>query len=562
MSNALYSVNSIVPKSLITSTAAANRPPSSSSLHHYYPSRPISIDATTIDVTSARLPPVRKPNAPAAYGQIHRGRTVIRLKMPDPPDIGGIQRRQKSPGRKLIEKFTIPERPRRPDDDDSEKTAFDGTIRRHISANRRKSSLAAAEDGIPVAASRKCSITEELLKEEEAIFDTLIMEEIARTNGVPDRRNSFDCLLTSDLMANSRKCKPKRHSVDFNATKGLENSQSLNDFIEKLNADISRSGSLTFSTVDKTPPGRDSFAAKNKSKTFFNWSSSSSTTKQNLSREKITTDVIDKKLEKFAKVEKKDESKMKTGDAISSKRAEVDKTMTELKAISPTKTTDHEKIDVTPSFNDCKTATLVVNLEKPQLESPIKNVVPARNVKKESHSAPAPVAAVEVPPATTNIAKPAAPVKAKSNPKTTNETIEQPTEKSAEKLESPPAKPKPKQDPTKKQPKKVKKTAAAKTTVDKCESNTDETPIQPHSSRNEKLTNENGTGVKKSTKKSAKKSVKKKRKSIDWKMVDVGLAEFNDEITEINGWSPEEDSDYTSDEDSSECDSDEESDGK
>lgn len=168
--------------------------------------------------------------------------------MPSGPDNGPANRRQKSPGRKLVEKFTIPERPRTADSPAQVATevAHSGAIRRHISPNRRKASLA-PDEGLPVPTSRKSSVSEELLKEEEAIFDSLIREEIARTNGIPERRNSFDCVPVDPKRGRH---KSKRFSVDFEAAKGLESSESLSNFIEKLNADISRTNSTHLSPVE------------------------------------------------------------------------------------------------------------------------------------------------------------------------------------------------------------------------------------------------------------------------------------------------------------------------
>lgn len=239
MSNALHSTSS----SLLSTPLSTGRP-----ISYYHPSRPVYIDTANIDVSGSQLPPLRKQNASSAvYGKIHRGRTVIRLKMSNMNDNVEI-RPPLSPGRKLVEKFTIPERPKL--EKSTSRVAPSGAIRRHLSINRRKPSLI-TEDGISVTTSRKSSVSEEMLKEEEAIFDSLIMEEIARTNGIPEkRRKSFDC--TPSNMQKGSKNNTKRFSVDVNANKDLETSESLSDFIEKLNAKIARSSSTSFSSTKPT----------------------------------------------------------------------------------------------------------------------------------------------------------------------------------------------------------------------------------------------------------------------------------------------------------------------
>lgn len=239
MSNALHSTSS----TLLSTPLSAGRP-----ISYYHPSRPVYIDTANIDVSGSQLPPLRKQNASSAvYGKIHRGRTVIRLKMSNTNDNVEI-RPPLSPGRKLVEKFTIPERPKL--EKSTSRVAPSGAIRRHLSINRRKPSLI-TEDGIPVTTSRKSSVSEEMLKEEEAIFDSLIMEEIARTNGIPEqRRKSFDC--TPSNMQKGSRNNTKRYSVDVNANKNLETSESLSDFIEKLNAKIARSSSTSFSSTKPT----------------------------------------------------------------------------------------------------------------------------------------------------------------------------------------------------------------------------------------------------------------------------------------------------------------------
>lgn len=685
MSNALYSSNPLgAPSTLYSSASSTSLAGPSTSLTptrgYYYPARPIAIDMANIDVSSAQLPLRKTNNTTAAYGTIHRGRTVIRLKMSNLKDNPGIFR-QKSPGRRLVEKFTIPDKSKT---FEPVKIASSAPIRRHISTNRRKASLI-TDEGTPVPASRKSSVTDELLKEEAAIFDSLIMEEIARTNGIPDRRNSCGCIQPE---VKSRK-KGKRHSVDFSEMNGVQCSESLNDFIEKLNASVARSPS-----VEDAVPKVSLTAADEKEKKHLVINADVSVEEDNNLGKKINYDVIIEESPEpppeasftfvFKKPDKKHEAKDDTNNAgkkvklkknasetlsdqITTNKKVLNDSEPETKKIAkpePKKSDDVPKVPTskielvksktapsiapqpvqrkhpdTPKYpqkielNKSSSVALIsdvsseVAIEPPK---PIRIIELSKSNKALLDSTEPVPEVIRIEQAKTKVlaterTKLSAPEALKKNleksPKSTlkNELAKSSTDIAVAKI-SPSkskaqatktnniAKPAKKAEPGVEKTLKVSKT---KNSAEKSKKETTSTKVavQPKTNSKENSTEvikiKKKSTVKKISKKSTKKSIgaidknnnevsvnleilitngeningngstatspdeslpvsPRRRRSINWKLVDVGESDFGDEITEINGWFPEEESDdeYSSDEDSDEeTDSDEDSDG-
>lgn len=137
-------------------------------------SRPVHINASEIDVTSPRRPRVPCPSMTEtaivndnAGGSIHRGRTVVRLhtmtkRTEKPPvDESKVMSLVLPPSelpQMECSMFVVPE----------EGLAKKGTIKRHTSAGIK----------VPVNDDRRPSVTDEILREQEALFDTMIMEEM------------------------------------------------------------------------------------------------------------------------------------------------------------------------------------------------------------------------------------------------------------------------------------------------------------------------------------------------------------------------------------------------
>ncbi len=527
-------------------------------------------------------------------------------------------RRQKSPGRKLVEKFTIREPTKGGDNSDG--VASGGIIRRHISGGRRKPSLV-NDVGIPVASSRKSSISEELLKEEEAIFDSLIMEEIKRTNGVPDRRNSFDGF-PSDFGRQSRR-KSKRYSVDFNAGERLENSESLNDFIEKLNSDIARSPSGTFSPLEKIAPTIPEETAdirslsaeetsqiptvageepSGKEQPFRNLKVNGNTTvdsKCNLP--KINYNVIVEEspepspdtsftfvFKKAKEDQRKQQLKQKACETLKTQVAVNDKLVPK-EGKSPAKQLSKpaEAVEAKPSgaektapSKDVSANVKAKNIPakvgkkiQPEKKAPAQPVLKpeTRSTEKEDGKKTAARSRPQELCKKMEICKDGSSVGAKRSEKVTDVKCN----KNAAKKQPKNAKEKPgidsknKGKPTKKEEIKKASSSVGSNKSTKRRSTMKKSVKNGLDAHNDLLSRgslskvegvvENGQDKEETT--------SKKRREINWKMVDVGRADFDDEITELNGWSPNEDSDsgsvYTSEEDSSasESDSEEETDG-
>ncbi|XP_022167464.1 protein kinase 3 isoform X1 [Myzus persicae] len=156
---------------------AIRRSPGAVAARHY--ARPVHVNASEIDVTSPRRP--RRTTATetavddAGEGVgggsvIHRGRTVVRLH---------TNKNNNKRSEKPVENQTEPmvtaviEEPPASSTAGSalqteEGLAKKGTIKRHTSAGVK----------VPVNDDRRPSVTDEILREQEALFDTMIMEEM------------------------------------------------------------------------------------------------------------------------------------------------------------------------------------------------------------------------------------------------------------------------------------------------------------------------------------------------------------------------------------------------
>lgn len=166
--------NSIVVEQTLR---AIRRGPGAIAARHY--ARPVHINASEIDVTSPRRP--RRPSTvdtvtnDNAGGSIHRGRTVVRLHTKN-------KRTEKSPlvldEPELMVMTTLPESPACMPTVSEEGLAKKGTIKRHTSAGIK----------VPVNDDRRPSVTDEILREQEALFDTMIMEEMEVQK---ERRKSY-----------------------------------------------------------------------------------------------------------------------------------------------------------------------------------------------------------------------------------------------------------------------------------------------------------------------------------------------------------------------------------
>lgn len=181
---------------------AIRRGPGAVSARHYC--RPVHINASEIDVTSPRRPSTAETavnHENGGGGGIQRGRTVVRLHTKNkrteqlPATLENDQNQVKImttniPGiRESSATVAVPE----------EGLAKKGTIKRHTSAGIK----------VPVTDDRRPSVTDEILREQEALFDTMIMEEM---EGQKERRKSYpaDCCITAVENKNQQKSKETR----------------------------------------------------------------------------------------------------------------------------------------------------------------------------------------------------------------------------------------------------------------------------------------------------------------------------------------------------------------
>lgn len=165
---------------------AIRRGPGPASARRY--SRPVHINASEIDVTTPRRP--RQPTATetsaavtgdetdgdSGGGGIHRGRTVVRLHTKN-----NNNKRTESglPAAATAVTVAVTAAPTA-----EEGLAKKGTIKRHTSAGIK----------VPVNDDRRPSVTDEILREQEALFDTMIMEEMEVQRGRRRKSYPVDCV--------------------------------------------------------------------------------------------------------------------------------------------------------------------------------------------------------------------------------------------------------------------------------------------------------------------------------------------------------------------------------
>lgn len=169
--------------------------PAAAAVRQQY-SRPVHINTSEIDVTSPRRPPLKPSVTETAVtddggnfgGGIQRGRTVIRLhtknKRTEKPVVvptvveDGLE--VIKDGLEVIKTVVTGPPPESPTSTMPEEgLAKKGTIKRHTSIGVK----------VPVTDDRRPSVTDQILREQEALFDTMIMEEME--GGQRERRKSY-----------------------------------------------------------------------------------------------------------------------------------------------------------------------------------------------------------------------------------------------------------------------------------------------------------------------------------------------------------------------------------
>ncbi|XP_050535531.1 protein kinase 3 isoform X2 [Daktulosphaira vitifoliae] len=176
--------NSIVAEQTLR---AIRRTPAAITARHY--ARPIHINSAEIDVTTPRRRPLQSLNPKIsednAGGNIHRGRTVVRLHTKNKKTPPSIEVEVESPKKSTPESLVLSE--------EFGGMAKKGTIKRHLSIGVK----------VAITDDRRPSVTDVMLREQEALFDTMIMEEMEVQK---DRRKSYPVDL--DVV----KRRPKRRS--------------------------------------------------------------------------------------------------------------------------------------------------------------------------------------------------------------------------------------------------------------------------------------------------------------------------------------------------------------
>lgn len=430
----------------------------------------------------------------------------------------------------------------------------------------------------------------------------------------------------------SHRNKTKRFSVDFSAGKGIENSESLNDFIEKLNADISRSSSTTLSPIEKKPIGatlpvpeenendqklkidlnvdNQNEISKNinndiieqprqtSSDTAFNFALEKEENKKTQPRKKENENNIQKlKLkQKLCKTVSEqviinnkllemsgDKSSLKI-DALDEKplaaqlqARKVEKMEHEVKPSLKTKNIELQNLKTFDKKVPFKIPTQILNNTNNCDAKKQSNV---KEIKKVTLPQLGKIKQCNV-----DIAKKSNILNHVTNSDLLKCDANHTEDKECERnLKLKKALPKARQKYTKEmydvqskretsasKNEKIEKTSSKKkSTITKNKQSITKSKSNDIDGNNNKISTrksniENKCEEKEVAAAEQNTTIIKKRRSINWKMVDVGKVDFDDEITEMNGWSPNEetDSEYSSEENSSdESDSDDESDGR
>lgn len=316
-------------------------PRSNLNAKYYHREKPMIIDTDNIDVSSPRDPNKEKKDSLSRSGPIQRGRTVVRMLTKKLKENPGLKKKKKTPGELLMEKHFIRDKnddteipfhwrnsnavysndndhkcgdDDADDDDDNNNNASNiarkGTIKRYVSGIKKRSGplplndvslnegtcnssdvdnniriIPPVEDVVDDISQpkRRVSITDDLLKEEAALFDSMIMEELSsgekepirqltpsnsRTN-IDLKRSSLTDDLSEEIKRVHSKRKSKRRQREYSGKKSSSKTLPLDDIIsdisstpaalnldENLNEDEKPTKSTKKSTVKRKRSGQ------------------------------------------------------------------------------------------------------------------------------------------------------------------------------------------------------------------------------------------------------------------------------------------------------------------
>lgn len=211
---------------------AIRRGPGAITARHY--SRPVHLNVSEIDVTSPRQPKQSSTTAETAVSNensgsdIHRGRTVVRLHTKNKRSEQLPVTEEGNESKEVVVTNTLPElvtacvAPVL-----EEGLAKKGTIKRHTSAGIK----------VPVNDDRRPSVTDEILREQEALFDTMIMEEMEGQRG---RRKSYpvDCITVDNKKQQKIKETRKKSAAAVMNVSFSEQEKPVKKTNWKLNYDV------------------------------------------------------------------------------------------------------------------------------------------------------------------------------------------------------------------------------------------------------------------------------------------------------------------------------------
>lgn len=172
---------------------------------YYRQPRPTIIYTDSIDVSSKRRGD--NENDESSPGVITRGRTTVRMQTRKPKENPGLKKK-KTQAEMLMEKYLIKEKPIKEENSPKRKRIWEdkdqetgpaqsGAIKRtntvktinpmlepntQVQLERRANRRVSFDDEALPFSQRKCSIDSELLKEEAALFDNMIQEELGPCN--------------------------------------------------------------------------------------------------------------------------------------------------------------------------------------------------------------------------------------------------------------------------------------------------------------------------------------------------------------------------------------------
>lgn len=241
---------------------------------YYRAPRPVVIDTADIDVSKRKKD--EDDSETSTSGKIHRGRSVVRIHTKKLKENPGLKK--KTQGELLMEKFLIKEKPERKDEPrrrrvwETNTIAEDtsasppqvtptmspsatpvispsatpvcrrGTIKRYYSGVRKKSDIISDEEvteKVTEAASDKKASIDEFLKEEAAVLDSMIQEEMAKpVNEMLTKRKKSSDLPDIDDTGTKHKTKTKREGKLYG---GKKSSKTLPlDIVDKSDESVSK----------------------------------------------------------------------------------------------------------------------------------------------------------------------------------------------------------------------------------------------------------------------------------------------------------------------------------